>query len=160
MKPGEKLILPIWFRTGIVVLVAVTLIVSFTHRSGGEKAQPDTAEHREVLESQKLHFVDLKEGVVSVIDASNNQEILRLNQGEDGFMRSVMRGLAQERKSLGLGPEVPFELTVWDDGLVSLIDPATQRRVELSAFGKDNLAAFTRLLPSLSNRNITSHSSS
>ncbi|MFK7890027.1 MAG: photosynthetic complex assembly protein PuhC [Granulosicoccus sp.] len=160
MKAGEKLILPLWFRAGVVLLVAITLIVSFTHRSTGENAQTDTAEYREVIESQKLRFVDLNKGMVSVIDANNNREILRLHYGEDGFMRSVMRGMAQERKSLGLGPEVPFELTVWDDGLVSLIDPATQRRVELSAFGKDNLAAFTRLLPSVSNRNITSNSSS
>ena len=62
-------------------------------------------------------------------------------------MRSVMRGLVRERKAQGLGPDIPFQLTLWTDGLVSLVDPATNRRVEISAFGKDNVEAFTRLLP-------------
>lgn len=151
MKPGEKLILPIWFRTGVLTLIAVALIGSFSYRLTGDVSQNEELAmqaHGRAIESRSLHFVDLDQGVISVVNAHDKTEIIRLQSGEHGFMRSVMRGLAQERKSHGLGPEIPFELTVWEDGLVSLIDPATQRRVELSAFGKDNVAAFTQLLPS------------
>lgn len=148
LRPGEKLILPLWFRTGIVVTVLATLFISLTHRLADTKAdKPSIAMHGQAVESQSLHFVDLSGGQISVVDADNNREITRLLSGEDGFMRSVMRGLVRERKAHGLGPEIPFELTLWEDGLVSLIDPATERRIEISAFGKDNVAAFTRLLP-------------
>jgi putative photosynthetic complex assembly protein len=99
-----------------------------------------------MVQSTELHFVDLPDGMISVIDAAAGQEITRLHSGEDGFMRSVMRGMVRERKAKGIGAEIPFQLSVWEDGLVSLIDPATHRRVELSAFGPDNVAAFTRLL--------------
>jgi putative photosynthetic complex assembly protein len=148
MKSGEKLILPLWFRVGIVLMISATLLVAFNH-SASERANAiePIVDHGRAIETQTLHFVDLDGGRVSVVDASDNREITQLAIGEDGFMRSVMRGLARERKANGLGPEIPFELTVWEDGLVSLIDPATQRRVELSAFGKDNVSAFTRLLP-------------
>jgi putative photosynthetic complex assembly protein len=161
MKPGEKMILPVWFRTGVLSMIAVALIGSFCYRLTGDNAQHETQvkAHGRAIESQSLHFVDLDKGVISVINAHNKKEIIRLQSGEHGFMRSVMRGLAQERKAHGLGPEIPFELTVWEDGLVSLIDPATQRRVELSAFGKDNVAAFTQLLPSAAVRTSVDHSS-
>ncbi|MFK8082893.1 MAG: photosynthetic complex assembly protein PuhC [Granulosicoccus sp.] len=152
MKPGEKAILPIWFRTGLVVALVCTLYYSYTHRlvDGTGYQHVLINEHGNLLVSQKLHFVDLEDGMVSVINADNGQELIRLDSGEDGFMRSVMRGLVRDRKAQGLGPEIPFELAMWEDGLVSLIDPATARRVELSAFGKDNVEAFTRLIPGTS----------
>lgn len=149
MRPGEKEILPLWFRTGLVVTLITTIFYAWSNRiepsSVIEQEIASTA-HGELVASRQLHFVDIKGGVVSVLDADGGDELLRLQTGEDGFMRSVMRGFARERRAQGLGPEVPFDLVLWEDGLVSLIDPATKRRVELSAFGKDNVAAFTRLL--------------
>ena len=161
MRPGERAILPIWFRTGLLVALSMTLYYSFTHRL------VDNAGHQTVIASEhgvtthlrNLHFVDLPEGAISIIDADNGDEITRLLKGEDGFMRGVMRGFARERKAKGLGPDVPFQLTVWEDGLVSMIDPATERRVELSAFGPDNVHAFTRLLPGATDSQPASSSS-
>jgi len=149
MKPGEKAILPVWFRAGLVLSLVLTLYYSFTHRLSAETNQQSTIAHEQgsVQTSRNLHFVDVDNGAVSVVDADNGLEITRLVKGEDGFMRSVMRGLVRDRKAQGQGPETPFQLALWDDGLVSLIDPATGRRVELSAFGIDNVRAFTRLLP-------------
>lgn len=149
MKPGEKLILPLWFRTGLVVALMATLYFSFTHRIVDDAGYRHVAadDQRQALSSQKLRFIDGEQGTIKVIDANNEREITQLQKGEDGFMRSVMRGFVRERKAQGLGPEMPFELTLWEDGLLSLIDPATSRRVELSAFGIDNVKAFSRLLP-------------
>ncbi|MBX2881726.1 MAG: hypothetical protein KTR32_17395 [Granulosicoccus sp.] len=162
MKSIDQAILPLWFRTGIVCLIAATLFFSFLYRPDRNEVPLESAEviSTQAIESQSLYFKDLDGGLVSVVDAEMNREITRLRVGEDGFMRSVMRGLARERMAKGHGPEVPFQLTVWEDGLVSLIDPVTQRRVELSAFGKDNVAAFTRLLPSASKKLDAGNSSS
>ncbi|MFK7994712.1 MAG: photosynthetic complex assembly protein PuhC [Granulosicoccus sp.] len=148
MKPGEKEILPVWFRSGLIIALLTTLYFSFSHRLVDDAGfqHVNALEHGEILVSKRLHFVDLQQGAISVINADDGIEITRLQTGEDGFMRSVMRGLVRQRKAQGLGPEVPFELSMWEDGLVSLIDPATSRRVEISAFGKDNVEAFTRLL--------------
>jgi len=149
MKPGEKEILPLWFRTGLVVTLITTIVFAYAYRiEPGSAIEQDIAAsaHGELVASRQLHFVDIEGGIVSVVNANDNNELLRLESGEDGFMRSVMRGFARERLAQGLGPDVPFDLVLWEDGLVSLIDPATDRRVELSAFGKDNVSAFTRLL--------------
>ena len=149
MKPGEKEILPLWFRTGLVVVLITTVFYAWSNRlEPGSVIEQEIAAsaHGQLVASRQLHFLDMPGGVVSVVDADNGEELLRLQTGEDGFMRSVMRGFARERKAKGLGPAVPFELVLWEDGLVSLIDPATERRVELSAFGIDNVEAFMRLL--------------
>ena len=149
LRPGEKAILPTWFKAGIVCALLTTLYVSWAHRLDNREAvtQTQASHHGAIVRQTELRFIDVAEGTVSIVNAATDQEITRLQSGEDGFMRSVMRGMARERKARGLGPEVPFQLTLWEDGLVSLIDPATSRRVELSAFGVDNVAAFTRLLP-------------
>jgi putative photosynthetic complex assembly protein len=149
LEPGEKAILPVWFRAGLVLSLILTLYYSITHRQADQLAHQSLSVDEQVTmqASRNLHFFDLDNGVVSVVDADDGGEIIQLIKGEGGFMRSVMRGLVRERKAQGQGAETPFQLALWEDGLVSLIDPATGRRVELSAFGIDNVRAFTRLLP-------------
>ncbi len=38
-----------------------------------------------------------------------------------------------------MGAETPFRLTRWSDGRLSLDDPATDRHVDLEAFGPTNV---------------------
>jgi len=46
----------------------------------------------------------------------------------------------------GIGSVPPFELTLWQDGSLSLHDTATGRDVELGGFGNDNRVVFMELL--------------
>lgn len=57
-----------------------------------------------------------------------------------------MRGMARDRKLHGVGADRPFLLTRWQDQRVTLDDPETGRRLDLSAFGRPNGEAFERLL--------------
>jgi putative photosynthetic complex assembly protein len=57
-----------------------------------------------------------------------------------------MRGMARERRMNGIGPALPFELTQWANGALTLRDPATGRAIELGSFGATNRAAFARFL--------------
>ena len=47
--------------------------------------------------------------------------------GQSGFVRGTLRGLARERKRMGLGAEQPFVLMGRADGRLTLKDPATGR---------------------------------
>jgi putative photosynthetic complex assembly protein len=42
---------------------------------------------------------------------------------------------------------VPFTLTRWENGGLTLADPVTGRSVEVSSFGPDNRAVYANLLP-------------
>lgn len=92
-----------------------------------------------------LRFEDHPNGSVGVRDASDDREIYIVQPGAFGFIRSTLRGLARERRRAEIDASVPFTLTRWSDGTVSLEDAATGRRVNLDAFGPDNVKAFAQL---------------
>ncbi len=96
--------------------------------------------------STRMRFEDRPDGAVVVIDAASGMESARFESGEGGFLRGVLRSLARERAASGIGAEPPFELTQFEDGHLSLRDVATDRRIEIDAFGPDNAETFRRLL--------------
>ena len=128
---------------GMVGMLVLAVAGAWTFRGSVDTVSIDQGE---VLASRSLFFTDLAVGGIRIDDGDTRRTITTLAPGEDGFMRSVMRGLARGRLAQGLGPEQPFELIIWESGLLSLSDPATGRRVELSAFGRDNVRAFSRLI--------------
>ena len=66
---------------------------------------------------------------------ANGAVLDRAAPGTNGFLRGALRGFAQERLRDGLGRSQPFTLTRWRDGTLSLQDKATDRRIDLDAFG-------------------------
>ncbi|MHA7838451.1 MAG: photosynthetic complex assembly protein PuhC [bacterium] len=100
------------------------------------------------VEARTLRFEDRPDGRVVVLEetAGGQRPVDVLAPGTNGFIRSVLRGLARERMLRGIGSEPAFRLTRWTDGRLSLEDSATGRRIELDAFGPTNVAAFGRLL--------------
>ena len=111
------------------------------------------------VESRLLRFEDRVDGSVAVYEAADVEPVQVLAPeaasvepvqvlapGTHGFVRSVLRGLARERKRQGVGREPAFRLTRWADGRLSLEDPTTGRSVELGAFGPTNRAAFAQLM--------------
>ena len=148
MRAGDRPVLPVWLRGAVVAFVLCAVAAALVSGPVGNPGNGTVASHVRggVVASRALRFVDV-DGAVSVIDAAAGDEIARIERGEDGFVRSVMRGLANERKSMKLDASEPFSLVLHDDGSMWLDDPATGREVVLSAFGPDNVAAFARLLP-------------
>jgi putative photosynthetic complex assembly protein len=97
-------------------------------------------------ETRGLVFADRADGAVSVSSAEDGSLVAVLEPGSSGFVRIVMRALAKERQDRGIGAAPAFELTRWDDGRLSITDPATGRRLDLTGFGKTNVDDFAKLL--------------
>lgn len=97
---------------------------------------------------RELAFADRADGAVVITDAATGAPIrvIETETQSGGFIRGVLRGMARERRSLGIGAEPAFRLTLWADGSLSLNDLATQRTIELGAFGPDNREVFMTLL--------------
>lgn len=102
--------------------------------------------HDKPIEHRELRFVDRTDGAVAVHAANNGELIELMEPGSNGFVRIVMRGLARERQSKGFGQELPFTLTRWADGRLTISDSTTSRMIVLTGFGKDNVNAFANLL--------------
>ena len=98
-----------------------------------------------VLSARDLRFTDRADGAVVITDAGTGRTVDVL-EGEQGFVRATMRGLARARHSEGIGAAPPFHLAAWSDGRLTLDDATTGRHLELQAFGSLNVAQFVRLL--------------
>jgi putative photosynthetic complex assembly protein len=96
------------------------------------------------VEGRELRFEDRVDGGVAVFEDGRIVHVVA--PGTNGFLRGVLRGLARERKLRGVRAELPFRLTRWADGRLSVEDPATGRSVDLGAFGPANWAAFAQIL--------------
>lgn len=108
--------------------------------------QPEMFETATPVAARDLTFFDMENGAVEVRDGAGEQVVFVADPGTNGFIRGVMRGMARNRHAHGVGREEAFRLAQWPDGRLSLEDLATGRRIELSAFGSQNRAAFAQLL--------------
>lgn len=100
-----------------------------------------------VVNERELVFADDAFGGITILDGENGNVVETYAPGSGNFIRNLVRLLAKERLALGGSSETPFHLILREGGYVSLVDPVTERSIELNAFGKDNLAAFVALLP-------------
>jgi putative photosynthetic complex assembly protein len=138
-------------------LIGAGLLLSFTVAAAGvarfERLHaPPAVSRLAALSTIDLNFADAADGSVVIRDSHAGRLVTTLQPGTNGFVRDVLRGLAHERLTRGLGSAPPFRLSDYGAGRLVLEDTATGRRIDLQAFGVDNRAAFQRLLPSRASR--------
>jgi putative photosynthetic complex assembly protein len=144
-KLGKDPLLPLAkVCIGFLMLLVIGI---FLYRESGlhEQSRDDSP----VVASRELHFYDTSKGEILITDKNGIK--ISLVGGEGGFMRAVVRGLAKERIALGIGPERSFRLVANKRGIISIIDPVTGSKVDVSSFGKANSEIFTKLLISSDN---------
>jgi len=127
---------------GAMIAVSLAAAVVGTSSGFGTMRTPATA----ATEYRDLRFADRDDGAVVVSDATNGRTVLILPSQADGFIRGVLRSLVRERRSRGLGDEMPFRLLRSSDGRLVLRDRATGTEIVLNAFGPTNVEAFARFL--------------
>lgn len=134
---------------GAAALLSISIALVLAARMSG-RGLTQLAPSRPLV-VRELRFQDARDGSVLVTEVDARQ-VARLAPGTNGFVRGVMRGFARERHLAGAAPDLPFRLTHWADGRLSLDDPATGRHVDLEAFGPTNSAAFAHLMTQQENR--------
>jgi putative photosynthetic complex assembly protein len=125
----------------IAALIVVILLLTFINSRDLNKIREPDASPVKVLQ---LRFEDRPDGSIAVIDYKTGKQIDAV-QGEAGFVRGTLRGLAQERRRRGLDSGPPFELIYRADGRLTLSDTATGRLVDLESFGPTNAGTFFKL---------------
>jgi putative photosynthetic complex assembly protein len=126
---------------GVMVL---TILFAGAGRMSGYTYDTPTAPQ---VTARDLMFRDRADGAVLVFDAKDmSRPIEVLAPGTSYFVRATMRGLARQRLREDADRDVPFRLTEWADGRLTLDDPVTGRKVEMEAFGIDNEKPFAAML--------------
>jgi putative photosynthetic complex assembly protein len=125
-------------------VIALSIVTAAIGRITGAA---DSAPTSTVVASRDLLFRDQPNGGVAVYDANEPAAPIDMVAPEtNGFLRATMRGLARQRLRQDADREIPFRLTGWADGRLTLTDPTTGRTVEMEAFGITNEEVFARLL--------------
>jgi putative photosynthetic complex assembly protein len=137
---------PLLPLAGAGVLVIASILIAASARIWDVGTTRLT--YTEPASTQELRFEDRADGSIAVLAADDGRIIELIEPGTKGFVRMVMRGLARDRQAAGIGSQPPFTLTRWADGRLSISDPTTARRIELTGFGADNVNAFAGFLPS------------
>lgn len=104
------------------------------------------AAHVMPAQQRSLRFIDRADGAVVVSDANSAETVTVIPFGQGGFLRATMRRMAKVRIAAGIGKEPPFTLTRWENGALSLKDPATGRDAEIYGFGPDHTKIFADML--------------
>lgn len=133
------------FQPGVALALLIGGAIATIALARWTATPPAPVASEPVSRLRALHFADLPDGAVSVIDAGSNTAIARF-EGEQGFLRGTLRAMARERRLHGLGAEQPLELIAHPDGRLSLHDPATGMRIALESFGSTNAGVYARLL--------------
>lgn len=129
---------------GAGALIAFTITAAGLARLAGD--EPPTIAAADIAQSRDLRFADEPDGGVAVLLANDGSRLATLAPGSNGFVRSMLRGMARERRMNGIGSEPPFTLTLTKGGRLILQDRTIGRFVNLGAFGHTNLEAFAQLM--------------
>lgn len=124
----------------VLSVMALVAYATITHRP--LDASPADGPVAKELSVRLLGYND---GSVEVWD-TNGKLIRQLSPAEGGFVAGVARALAHERGKSKIDPAEPVRIVQFEDGRVAVFDDTTRQRVEILGFGRDNLAAFKRLL--------------
>jgi putative photosynthetic complex assembly protein len=125
-------------------LVGLALVLALTARltGVGRMAMPEAA----AVSSLELTFQDRADGGVAVVEVPTGRLVQIVEPGTGGFIRGVLRSLTRGRMLDEVGADLPFRLTYWSDGRLTLEDAGTGQRIELESFGPTNMQAFASLL--------------
>ena len=130
---------------GAGILLALSILLAAVVRLEGSYAiDPPPAQ---AVQSRVLIFDDRADRGISVRDGETGALVADLAPGTHGFVRGLLRGLSRDRYVHGVGGEVPFTLTRWSDGRLSITDPATGSVLHLAAYGFANVREFAAFLP-------------
>ena len=134
--PPKVLIATGLLLTATLVLTAVSRITGV-----GRLKTPDA----DVVRTTEVRFRDAPNGAV-IVTHGDGRPLTELAPGTNGFIRGVVRSLARARRLDRIKEDPAFRITLWSDHRLTLSDPATQQSIDVTGFGRDNRAAFARLL--------------
>jgi putative photosynthetic complex assembly protein len=120
----------------VLALALVLGVVSWLTLHHERDAAPSGAQV-----TRSLLFRDVAGGDILITDATTGEHVAQI-QGEQGFVRGILRALNRSRKMRGLGPDGTFDLTRFGDGRLVISDRSTGESLDLGAFGPTNIGSF------------------
>lgn len=98
-----------------------------------------------ILESREITLVGDRTGKYVVMDESGTMLASTADE-KSGFIGVIGKVIDRERLVRNVDPTGPITVARRENGNIAIIDPNTKMSIDLIGYGKDNVAAFARLL--------------
>lgn len=131
---------------GVAFLVLASLAMVTAARIAGLQPAATPDDSVAVVSERLIEIKGRPDGGATVV-TSSGELIVDLGPEKAGFVGGVKRSLDRERMLHKAPVDAPVRIVQFADGRLALRDPATDWRIELMSFGKDNREAFAALLP-------------
>ena len=125
---------------GGVLAISIGIAAMGQRAGGGATPAPSAP----LLAERTLAFTDRADHAVVVRESGRQVAVF---EGEQGFLRGILRGLNRTRRGREIPRDAPFHLAAYADGRLTFDDPSTGVRLDLAAFGSSNEEVFAALLP-------------
>ena len=144
MKARDRDMVPRFLVIAMFSLMAASLaLVAFARLTGMEPTA--TAALPEIVAERTVTFAgDRNTGIVLLDEAG--AQIASSSENKAGFIDVVWVAVMRERKVQQTDPTAPIRIVRRTGGRVDVIDDTTGWQLELIGYGKDNIAAFARLI--------------
>jgi putative photosynthetic complex assembly protein len=143
IERDKEMIPRVLLRAMFVLVLLCLAIVTFARVTDRplEAKYPDMP----ILEERTIQIFGEMDGSARVVFADGAPDI-QLSAQEGGFVSGMTRALGHERGLSGIAPSEPVRLVRNGDGRLTLVDDLTGWEAQIIGFGKDNTAAFERLM--------------
>ncbi len=131
---------------GFVLLLTAAVRIGWLPQSADPVAQRTAANVGEAA-SRSLVFSAAADGTMHVRDAASGAPVALIAPDKGGFLRQTVKRLGFIRAQKGVaGADPALRLVKWDNGALTLEDPATGTSAELQGFGSDHTQMFAAML--------------
>jgi putative photosynthetic complex assembly protein len=143
MRYRDRDMVPRFLVVSMFTLMALALaIVTFAQLSGS--ANVGVLEEAPIVESRS---VTLQTSTMNNYDILADGEVIAASTDEKGGFYAVIGKVIDRRRIVHqVEGNPPVQVVLRENGNVAVLDPSTNFTIELIGYGKDNIAAFARLL--------------
>lgn len=144
MKHRDRELVPAFLVYAMFGLMLATLaLVGYASVTG--RAVTSVVPHSDIVVEKTITLDGSRSAGVKVLD-TNGVILARSNDNMNGFIDVIWVSVTRERVVQGAPVNGPLRVVRRANGHVAIIDDSTSWKIELIGYGKDNVAAFARLL--------------
>jgi putative photosynthetic complex assembly protein len=103
-------------------------------------------DHGQPIATYDVTMIEASDGGVALRSAKDGSVLVGFDKGRGGFFRGAIRAFSLKRHQLNVAPEVPFTVTRWESGHITLTDKGTGHQIPVDAFGPTVTAMFAPLV--------------
>ena len=144
MRHRDKEMVPRFLVQAMFALMAATLAI-VAYAQWFDVPNRGVLVEAPVVQSLEIVMEGNRNGIYEV-RTTDGTLIASSSDEKAGFLGVIGRVIDRERFKNNVTGNAPFQVVRRENGNIAIIDDTTDLRVELIGYGKDNVAAFARLL--------------